>query len=321
MRISNEKKLSMYRTMCRVRTFEVRTGELFLEGHIWGAVHLYSGEEAMAVGACSALLPDDYITSTHRGHGHCIAKGGNLKQMMAEIYGRETGLCKGKGGSMHIADIDVGILGANAIVGDGIGIAVGAALGSRIKGSDQVALAFFGDGAVSTGIFHESINLASILKLPVIFVCENNQYAVSTRMLYSSPVEEIADRAFAYGIPSITINGNDVIAVYTAVQEAVERARNGEGPILVVGKTYRWEGHYKGDPEGYRSKEEVAEWRQKGDPIKIFEERLLEEGIITHQDMETIKTEIQEEVEEAVLFAESSPIPSPDLLFEDLYVN
>jgi pyruvate dehydrogenase E1 component alpha subunit len=321
MDITKETLIEIYRTMCKIRDFEDRVGELYLQGHIWGAVHLYTGEEAIAVGACMALKPDDYITSTHRGHGHCIAKGVDLKPMMAEIYGRATGLCNGKGGSMHIADVDAGILGANAIVGDGIGIAVGAALGSRIKGSDRIALAFFGDGAVATGIFHESINLAAVLKLPVVFVCENNQFAVSTRITYASPVDKVADRAAAYGIPSCTVNGNQVLEVYKAVSVAVDRARNGDGPTLVEGLTYRWEGHYKGDPETYRSAEEVAEWRQKRDPVKLFMADLLSKKILTQADIDAIRTEIRAEIEEAVAFAENSPDPELEDIFTDLYID
>lgn len=319
MAIDQKKMLDMYRTMLKIRKFEEQVGELFLNGHIWGAVHLYSGEEAVAVGACAALSPDDYITSTHRGHGHCIAKGGDLRLMMAEIYGRATGYCKGKGGSMHIADVEAGILGANAIVGDGIGIAVGAALASRIKGTNQVALAFFGDGAVGTGIFHEAINLASVLKLPAVFVCENNQFAVSTRVSYSSPVAHIADRAAAYGIPSMTVDGNDVLAIYNAVHQAVGRARQGGGPSLIEGLTYRWEGHFKGDPEGYRRAEEVAEWREKRDPIKLFAAYLLQNGITTEEALRQIDTEVQAQVKEAVAFAEGSPLPETESLFVNLY--
>jgi len=270
--------IEMYRTMRKIRDFEDRVGELYLQGNIWGAVHLYSGEEAMAVGACMALREDDYITSTHRGHGHCIAKDGDLKRMMAEIFGRATGYCGGKGGSMHIANVEAGNLGANAIVGDGVGIAVGAALASRIKGTDQVAVTFFGDGATGAGIIHEAINLAAVLSLPVVFVCENNQYAVSTSVKYSLPVPGVADRALAYGIPAHVVDGNDVLAVYEVVKQAVERARNGEGPSLIEGKTYRWEGHYKGDPEVYRSQAEVAEQREKHDPIELFSKYLMDEN-------------------------------------------
>ena len=257
----------IYRTMLRIRRFEEKVGELFTQGKIWGAVHLYTGQEAIATGACAALNKDDYITSTHRGHGHCIAKGGQLHKMMAEIFGRVNGYCKGKGGSMHIADMEAGILGANGIVGAGIPIAVGAALAAKYRATGQVSLAFFSDGASNTGSFHEAVNLSAVLKLPAIFVCENNQWAVSTSARYSVPIQNIADRAAAYNMPGKTVDGNDVLAVYTAVKEAVDRARNSGGPSLVEAKTYRWEGHYRGDPEVYRSRDEVAEWRKQRDPI------------------------------------------------------
>ena len=313
--------IEMYRTMRKIRDFEDRVGELYLQGNIWGAVHLYSGEEAMAVGACMALREDDYITSTHRGHGHCIAKDGDLKRMMAEIFGRATGYCGGKGGSMHIANVEAGNLGANAIVGDGVGIAVGAALASRIKGTDQVAVTFFGDGATGAGIIHEAINLAAVLSLPVVFVCENNQYAVSTSVKYSLPVPGVADRALAYGIPAHVVDGNDVLAVYEVVKQAVERARNGEGPSLIEGKTYRWEGHYKGDPEVYRSQAEVAEQREKHDPIELFSKYLMDEKVLTAEQINVINAEIEREIEEAVTYALNSPEPSLDSLMENIYAE
>lgn len=313
--------IEMYRTMLKIRAFEERVGELYLQGHIWGAVHLYSGEEAMAVGACMALMEDDYITSTHRGHGHCIAKGGDLNRMMAEIFGRSTGYCGGKGGSMHIANVEAGNLGANAIVGDGIGIAVGAALASQVKGTTQVAVTFFGDGATGTGIFHESINLAAVLNLPVIFVCENNQYAVSTSVKYSSPVPQVADRALAYGIPFEIIDGNDVLEVYKTVKAAVDRARSGEGPTFIEGKTYRWEGHYKGDPETYRSQAEVEEQRQKHDPIILFSETLISENVLSKDQIQAFGKEVDKEIDAAVAFAMESPEPALESLSENIFVE
>lgn len=321
MRFDRDRLIEMYLTMVRIRAFEERVGELFLQGRIWGTVHLYTGQEAMAAGACSALQPEDYITSTHRGHGHCIAKGGDVKAMMAEIFGRATGYCKGKGGSMHIADMEVGILGANAIVGDGIAIAVGAALAIRRKGTDQVSLAFFGDGAVNTGVFHEAANLAAVLSLPAVFVCENNQYAVSTPVGYSLPVQHVSDRGSAYGIPASAVDGNDVLAVYEAVNEAISRARQGGGPSLIEGVTYRWEGHYKGDPQVYRSPEEVAEWREKRDPIPLFAAHLLTENVLTEEQIESIHAAIHAEIEEAVAYAESSPDPALSSLGDDLYAE
>jgi TPP-dependent pyruvate/acetoin dehydrogenase alpha subunit len=312
--------LEIYRRMRTIRAFEEHVGELYLNGHIWGAVHLCTGEEASAVGACMALREDDTITSTHRGHGHCIAKGADLKPMMAEIFGRATGYCHGKGGSMHIANVEGGNLGANAIVGDGIAIAVGAALGSRVKGGDQVSLTFFGDGATGTGAFHEAVNLAAVLKLAVIFVCENNQYAVSTPIQYSAPVPRMAQRAAGYGIPSETVDGNDVLLVYETVKEAVDRARRGGGPALIETLTYRWEGHYKGDPEVYRTAQEVAEWREKRDPLVLFAQRLKGEGI-TEGEIEAIEVEVEASLEEAVGYAMSSPEPSLDSLHENLYAE
>lgn len=319
--LDRDKLVEMYRTMVKIRAFEERVGELFLQGRIWGTVHLYTGQEAMGVGACSALEAEDYITSTHRGHGHCIAKGGDVKRMMAEIFGRATGYCKGKGGSMHIADMEAGILGANAIVGDGIAIAVGAALAIRLKGTNQVSLAFFGDGAVNTGVFHEAVNSAAVLRLPVVFVCENNQFAVSTPVGYSLPVRHVSDRGSAYGIPARTVNGNDVLAVYEAVKGAIGRARRGGGPSLIEGVTYRWEGHYKGDPQVYRSPEEVAEWREKRDPVRLFAAHLLAEDVLTEEQIESIHADIQTEIEEAVAYAESSPEPALSSLRDDLYVE
>jgi TPP-dependent pyruvate/acetoin dehydrogenase alpha subunit len=318
MELAQEQGIEMYRAMCKIRNFEDRVGELYLEGRIWGTVHLYTGQEAMAVGVCSALRPDDYITSTHRGHGHCIAKGADLNRMMAEIFGRETGYCKGKGGSMHIADIDAGILGANAIVGDGIGIAAGSALGNRQLGNDRVSVAFFGDGAAGTGIFHEAINMAAILKLPAIFVCENNLFAVSTPVSYASPVPCVAHRGSAYGIPAFTVDGNDVLEVFRTAERAVARARMGKGPTLIEGLTYRWEGHYKGDPEVYRTPAEVAKWRESMDPLQRFATHLIDNGILTQEQIDDIKLQAKAEVDAAVAYAEESPIPSLENLREDL---
>ena len=321
MELNQDTLIEMYRTMYKIRAFEEKVGELYLQGHIWGAVHLYSGEEAMGVGACLALNEDDYITSTHRGHGHCIAKGGDLKRMMAEIFGRATGYCGGKGGSMHIANVEAGNLGANAIVGDGIGIAVGAGLASKVKGTKQVAVTFFGDGATGTGIFHESLNLAAVLKLPLVFVCENNQYAVSTSVNYSSPVSDIADRALAFNIPSQIVDGKDVLADYETVKAAVDRARAGDGPTFIEGKTYRWEGHYKGDPESYRSQSEVEEQREKHDPIKLFRAHLISNNVLTQDQIQTIDSEIDLEIQEAVEYAMNSPEPSEGSLMENIYAE
>src|ERR671937_3144098 len=244
-----ELELRLYRTMQTIRTFEKRVAREFRSGEIPGFVHMYVGEEAIAAGVCACLNDDDYVTSTHRGHGHCIAKGCDLDRMMAEIYGRETGLCKGRGGSMHIADFGRGMLGANAIVGGGIALATGAALAARVRGSDQVAVAFFGDGAVNQGVFHESLNLAAIWKLPVLYVCENNGFAESTPAAYATSVPDVAVRAGAYGIAQAIVDTCDVLAVYEAAREAVERARGGGGATLLEMKTYRFHGHFEGDPD------------------------------------------------------------------------
>jgi len=305
--------------MVTIRRFEERVAELFTAARLRGSVHVYIGEEAVATGACAALRSDDYITSTHRGHGHCIAKGGQLPRMMAEIYGRATGYCKGKGGSMHIADLEAGILGANGIVGAGIPIAVGAALACKIKGLDRVVLCFFGDGASNTGSFHEAVNLASVLKVPAILLCENNQWAVSTPVTYSVPIPNIADRAASYGIPGKVVDGSDVLAVYGTVKEAVDRGRAGEGPTLLEAKTYRWGGHFQGDPQRYRSREEVERARREHDPIALCFAKLEAQGVLTAEQAEAIDSQARSEVQAAVEFAESSPEPEPASLFEDLY--
>ncbi|MGB3933224.1 MAG: thiamine pyrophosphate-dependent dehydrogenase E1 component subunit alpha [bacterium] len=313
-----EKLVWMYRKMVEIRIFESRVAELFAAGKIPGFVHLYIGEEAVAVGACANLKDTDFITSTHRGHGHCIAKGGRLDLMMAELFGKETGYCKGKGGSMHIADVEIGILGANGIVGGGLGIAPGAGLSAKMRGTDQVTICFFGDGASNQTTFHEGINLASAWKLPVIFVCENNQYGISLHQSRHQNITDIADRATAYGIPGVVVDGNDVMAVYEAVGEAVKRARAGEGPSLVECKTYRWRGHFEGDPQMYRPQEEIEEWKAK-DPIPRFEALLAEMGVMTAEEAEAIRKEVAAEVEAAVEFAEKSPEPAPEAALEDHY--
>ena len=244
MELNNTKIIEMYKTMKRIREFETNASKLFAEGQIHGFVHLYIGEEAVATGVCSNLREDDYITSTHRGHGHIIAKGGDVKYMMAELYGRQTGYCKGKGGSMHIADATKGIIGANGIVGAGQNIATGAGLSAKLRGTDQVCACFFGDGSTNQGTFHESLNLASIWRLPVVFVCENNLYGISMHQSRHQAIQDIADRAVAYNIPGVVVDGNDVFAVYEAANEAIERARNGQGPSLIECKTYRHHGHF-----------------------------------------------------------------------------
>jgi len=306
--------------MKKIREFETKAAELFAEGRIPGFVHLYIGEEAVATGVSANLKDSDYITSTHRGHGHIIAKGGDLKYMFAELFGRVTGYCKGKGGSMHIADADKGILGANGIVGAGHNIAVGAGLSSKYRGTDQVCVCFFGDGSTNQGTFHESLNMASIWKLPVIFVCENNLYGISMHQSRHQAIQDVADRAVAYNIPGVVVDGNDVLAVYEAANEAIDRARNGQGPTLIECKTYRHRGHFEGDPTVYRDKEEVQEWLEK-DPILRLINYMLENNVATEDDIKNINKEIASEIDEAIKFAEESPFPPVEAAVEDIYTD
>jgi len=316
--LSKEKLTHMYKQMLEIRFFEEKVFDLYAQNLVPGTIHLYLGEEAVAVGVCTALNKNDYIVSTHRGHGHCIAKGADLKRTMAEILGKKTGYCKGKGGSMHIADFSIGMLGATAVVGAGLPIAVGAALSIKLRKADQVVACFFGEGASNQGTFHESINMASTWKLPVIFVCENNLYAMGTRQSRVMAIENIADRAVAYGIPGIIVDGNDVLAVYQATQKAVERARKGEGPTLIECKTYRHKGHSRVDPAKYRPKEEVEEWLAK-DPIKHFKEKLLQTNTLTESEIQQIEKQVLAEIEEAVKFAMESPYPDSEEALEDVY--
>ncbi len=310
--------LDMYDRMLTIRLFETRVIELFREGVIRGSTHTYIGMEANAVGCCTALRPDDYITSTHRGHGHCIAKGGDVRLMMAELLGKATGYCKGKGGSMHIADIDAGILGANGIVGGGIGIATGAALSAKMRGSGQVCVCFFGEGGNNQGALHENANLASIWKLPVVYFCENNQYAMSMSVKRATAVPDIATRAAAYNMPGVNVDGMDVLAVYQATREAVERARAGDGPSLIVSTTYRFEGHNIGDPQPYRTKDEVEEWRRR-DSIDRFGRYLIDEEIASKAEIEALHQKVAQKIEDAVEFARQSPEPDLSALEEDVY--
>jgi pyruvate dehydrogenase E1 component alpha subunit len=316
--LSKEQLSDMLSKMLKIRAFEEKAEELFALGKVHGTMHLSVGQEGSAVGAVSALRTDDWMTSTHRGHGHCIAKNGDLKLMMAEFLGKETGYCRGRGGSMHIADVEGGNLGATGVVGGGLATAVGAALSCKMRGVEQVTLCFFGDGAVNMGIFHESLNLAAIWTLPVVFVCENNQYAMSMSVEEALPIQDIADRACAYDMPGVIVDGNDVLAVYDAVSEAVERARAGKGPTLVECKTYRWRGHSKSDAQRYRTREEVESWKKK-DPIARFQAHLLKEGILSENEMEQIEKQAHELIEEAVAFAESSPEPRVEEIAEGVY--
>ncbi|GAB6178674.1 pyruvate dehydrogenase (acetyl-transferring) E1 component subunit alpha [Desulfobaculum senezii] len=318
MALSKKTLVHMFETMNRIRFFEQKLQEFFAAGEIPGFVHLYLGEEAVATGACATLTNKDMITSTHRGHGHLLAKGGDLKLMMAEIFGKQTGYCKGKGGSMHIADLDLGILGANGIVGGGGPLAVGAALAAKYRNTDDVALCFFGDGASNQGTTQESLNMASAWKLPLVFINENNGYGISCPQCRSMAVVDIADRAAAYDMPGIVVDGNDVLAVHEAVTEAVARARKGEGPSLVECKTYRWRGHFEGDACTYRCDEELEEWMAK-DPIPRFEQKLVESKTLTAEKAAEIKDRIAGEVEEAVKFAQDSPLPPASALMDDVY--
>jgi 2-oxoisovalerate dehydrogenase E1 component len=311
---------NMYRTMVRIRAFEERVYREFTAGNIPGFVHLYTGQEAVAAGVCANLRADDCITSTHRGHGHLIAKGGKTDRMMAELFGKVTGYNKGKGGSMHIADVSLGMLGANGVVGAGIPIATGAALSAKLRGTDQVAVGFFGDGATNTGRFHEGVNLAACLNLPVIYVIENNLYAISVPISYSCRLPNIADRAAAYGIPGVTVDGNDAIAIYEAVSEAVSRARRGEGPTIIECKTFRWRGHWAGDSQGYVGEEEVNRWLEK-DPIPRLKKKLVEMGMITEHDAHDMDQEVEDEIEAAVQFAGQSTYPSPEETLDDVYAE
>lgn len=318
MDIPREKLVLMYERMLKIRHFEERVRDLFAAGEMPGFVHLYLGEEAVAAGACAALEETDFITSTHRGHGHIVAKGGEVKRMMAELYGKATGYNKGKGGSMHIAAPTLGILGANGIVGAGLPIATGAGLSAKLRGTGQVALCFFGDGASNQGTFHESVNIASAFDLPVVYVCENNMYGVGTKQCDVRNVQDIADRAVGYGIPGLAVDGNDVIAVYEACREAVERARSGKGPTLIECKTYRWQCHFEGEPDTYRSSEEVAAWRER-EPIEPYRARLIEQGVLTEDQADAIEADVGRELDDAVEFARESPLPDPETALEGLW--
>ncbi len=318
MQIPKETLISMYTTMVRIRFFEERVSKEFAAGNIPGFVHLYIGQEAIAAGACANLRRDDYITSTHRGHGHLIAKGGKTDLMMAELFGRKTGYCHGKGGSMHIADTELGILGANGIVAGGITIAGGAALSAQMRGTDQCVICFLGDGASNRGTFHEGVNMAACWNLPVVYVIENNLYAEKTKITDTARVTNLADRAVAYGIPDVTVDGNDVIAVYEAVHEALLRARKGVGPTLIECKTYRWQGHYEGDRQTYKPKEEIEDWKRR-DPIPAFRHKLLENQILSTADFDNIDRGIKFEIENAVKFALDSPYPAPEETLQDVF--
>jgi len=319
--LTYEKAVWMYQKMVEIRKFENAVHEQFAKGLLPGFVHLYAGEEAIAVGVCAHLTDTDIITSTHRGHGHCIAKGCDLGGMMAEISGKSTGLCKGKGGSMHIADLTKGMLGANGIVGGGFPLACGAALTAKMKKTGGVAVCFFGEGANNEGTFHEGLNLAAIWRLPVIFVAENNGYAEATPFTYASSCSNVADRAASYNIPGIIVDGKDVVEVYRVTAEAVRRARNGEGPTLIECKTYRNYGHFEGDAQKYKKDDERILNLGDLDAITLFQKYLSKQKLVEQQELSDIESKVQMAVEKAIQFAEESPLPTEDQLFTDVYVS
>ena len=317
---ARDKLLWIYGTMMRIRRFEEAAEEAFRNARMRGALHFYIGEEATATGVCADLRTDDYITSTHRGHGHCIAKGGQLNKMMAELFGRVTGYCGGKGGSMHIADLDLGILGANGIVGAGIPIAAGAALGAKLRGEDRIAVCFFGDGAGPTGAFHEGVNFAAVQSLPVVFVCENNKYGMATSSDKANAGPSIAGRGVAYGIPGIKVDGNDVFAVNAVARDAIDRARRGKGPTLIEAETYRFKGHTVHDMAPYRAKKELEAWLKK-DPIERFRQVMKSKKLLKVKDMDQIDEDVAREVEASIEFAEASPYPSLDTIEQGVYAD
>lgn len=317
-RYSPEQLKDVLRKMYLIRRFEEGAEDSYTRGLIHGTMHLSIGQEASAMGICMPLTAEDQITSTHRGHGHCIAKGAEVKRMFAEFFGKTTGYCKGRGGSMHIADVSMGNLGANGIVAGGIPIAVGAALSAKKQKNGKVVVSFFGDGANNEGAFHEALNMASIWKLPVIFVCENNGYGMSTSTARSTAVKNIADRAAAYSMPGVIVNGNIFSEVAEASHAAVERARAGHGPTLIESKTYRYRGHSKSDRNRYRTKEEIEDWISNRDPIMLFENELKEFGVITDKEIEAIRDAVRVEIEEGIAFAKASP--SPDTADLDQFV-
>jgi pyruvate dehydrogenase E1 component alpha subunit len=316
--LSNEDFKKMLKKMLQIRKFEEKVNEMFMEGKIHGTTHLGIGQEACAVGAIQALREEDYIFSNHRGHGHCIAKGASIDRMMAELFGKETGFCKGLGGSMHIVDVKTNNLGANGVVGGGMPLATGAALVLKKKKSDRVVLNIFGDASTNLGIFHESLNMASIWKLPVIYICENNMYGMSTPIAKTMAVPNVADRAAAYNIPGKICDGNDVLEVYEVVKQAVENARKGMGPSLIELKTYRQNGHSKSDPRAYRTKQEEAEWKDKC-PIKRFREYLISSKVITEVEYKALDAEAEKEIEESVRFADSSSVFPLEKIIDQVY--
>ncbi len=318
MTLPTDQAIGMLRTMLLIRAFEEKADELFAQGRVHGTMHLSIGQEAVATGVCAALRSDDYILSTHRGHGHCLAKGADVRLMMAEFLGKETGYCRGRGGSMHIADVESGNLGANGIVAGGLPLATGVGLSIQMRRTGQVCVAFFGDGAASEGAFHESLNLASIWRLPVVFVCENNHYAMSMPVTRSMNIERISQRAGAYGIPGDTVDGMDLPRVHEAARAAVDRARAGEGPMLLECVTYRYKGHSKSDTQRYRAKDEVEAWRRR-DPIARFVAALQGEGVLSADAASRMEQETRAAIDDALRFAETSPEPDVATLMDGVY--
>ncbi len=319
--LSTDQLLHAYRVMRTIRAFEERLHVEFATGEIPGFVHLYAGEEASAAGVMAHLRDDDCIASTHRGHGHCIAKGVDVHGMMAEIYGKKTGVCQGKGGSMHIADLEKGMLGANGIVGAGAPLAAGAALAAKLKGSDAAAVAFFGDGGSNEGAVFEAMNLAAVWNLPCLFVAENNGYAEATAANWSVACDHIADRAAGFGMPGVTVDGFDFFAVHEAAGAAIERARAGEGPSLIEVKLTRYYGHFEGDAQTYRDPDEVKHYRETRDCLKQFRERTCHAGLLSASDLDAIDAEVEARIEDAVQRAKNDPKPEPDDLLRDVYVS
>ncbi len=319
MKATKKEKIDLYTLMYRIRAFEEQSFISFNKGLTHGVLHLYVGEEAIAAGCIYDLRRDDYIASTHRGHGHVIAKGADLNRMSAEILGKKSGYCRGWGGTMHIADMEIGILGANGVVGGGVPMAVGAAFGIKYKGNDQVVLSFFGDAALNTGAFHEAANLAAAWKVPVVFICENNLYGISVSIKKACALDRLADRSTGYGIPGVCVDGNDVLAVREAANEAVARARKGEGPSFIECQTYRWMGHFTADDGKYRPDEEVRYWKEERDPIKNFANKLLDKKTVLQEDLEVIHNEVKEEVEKAFKFAVESEFDDPLDMMKGVY--
>jgi pyruvate dehydrogenase E1 component alpha subunit len=318
--IDEDTQVELLRRLERIRRFETRVGELFADNELPGFVHLYLGTEGVAVGTCAPLNDDDYITSTHRGHGHCIAKGLEFKPMMAELYGKETGYCGGKGGSMHIADVTQGMLGANGITASSTPIGGGAALASQIRGNDRVAVSYLGDGATAQGPYHEALHLAATWDLPQVYVIENNHYGEMTNTEVQHPVTDLVKQADAYDIPGVIVNGQDVEEVREATLEAVKRARDGGGPTVIEAKTYRYEGHYEGDPQWYKEDEDLPAWRT-ADPVEDYRDKLLDEGVLTEAEYEEMTDEIDTNLEAAVEFGRDSPYPDPEAAYEGLYAE